>query len=137
MIANVFRRRISVTMSAAMRRVLAIFLASCGSPAPVEVAQPLPPSPSAPPTTANGAPVRPLLDVGDGGELVVPTVISFRTNSDELLPESEPTLQRIVEFMSARRDVTLLRVEGHSDSMGMAAYNRRMTDARAHAAAKW
>jgi outer membrane protein OmpA-like peptidoglycan-associated protein len=77
------------------------------------------------------------LQVDAYDKLVLPSPIMFRTASDEILPDSFPTLQRVVDFMHVRTDVPLLRVEAHSDAMGVASYNMALTQKRAASIGKW
>ena len=58
--------------------------------------------------------------------------IYFETNSAELNQASRPTLQQIAEVMQHHPDWTLT-IEGHTDSIGGAAYNKDLSDRRAAA----
>ena len=58
--------------------------------------------------------------------------ILFATGSAELRPESTPTLEDIADAL--RRDSALrLRIEGHTDNIGDAAVNQRLSEQRAQA----
>lgn len=58
--------------------------------------------------------------------------ILFATGSAELRPESTPTLEDIADAL--RRDPSLrLRIEGHTDNVGDAAANQRLSEQRAQA----
>jgi len=59
-------------------------------------------------------------------------MINFAFDSAEILPESEPLLQSLGEMLGidtvANRSVV---VEGHTDSIGSASYNQRLSEMRA------
>jgi OOP family OmpA-OmpF porin len=122
-----------------MKRLLVVLFVACAKQtAPVEIAGngtlgPLPSAVSAPlPPPA----ISPLA-VSSAGELILPSPIYFRTASNALLPDADAALQRVVEFLRVRTDVTLLRVEVHSDSTGAASYNLALSQKRANAVGKW
>ena len=58
--------------------------------------------------------------------------IYFESNSAELNAASRPTLQQITEVMQHHPDWTLT-IEGHTDSIGGAQYNKDLSDRRAAA----
>ena len=70
-----------------------------------------------------------------GNELKPPVRIYFATNSDTLLSESEPALQRMQALLTERLDISLLRIEVHSDPRGAHAYNQALSEKRALALA--
>jgi outer membrane protein OmpA-like peptidoglycan-associated protein len=62
--------------------------------------------------------------------------IHFDSNSDVPGPDSEPTLQRILEALQG--DVSLkLQIEGHTDSTNTDAYNQALSERRAKAVVQW
>ena len=65
-----------------------------------------------------------------------PARIYFATNSDSLLPESEPALLHMQAFLTERPDISLLRIEVHSDPRGAHAYNQALTEKRSLALAR-
>lgn len=73
----------------------------------------------------------------EGGRLKLPQPIAFATDSDKLLPESEPGLNHIKAFLEDKTYITLLRIEGHSDQQGQAAVSQTLTEKRALAVARW
>ncbi len=89
--------------------------------------------PSATPTSMSSGGVRVVLQ---GNELKPPARIYFATNSDGLLPASEPALLRLQAFLTERSDISLLRIEVHSDARGSHAYNQAFTEKRALAVAR-
>jgi len=58
--------------------------------------------------------------------------ILFATGKAELQPESRPVLKEIAATMTQHRDLQVL-IEGHTDNVGNAASNLRLSDARAAA----
>lgn len=67
----------------------------------------------------------------DGGRLVVKDPIEFDLAKDSLKPTSGPALDFVTAFLQAKPEVTLLRVEGHSDNRGSSAANLALSGARA------
>jgi outer membrane protein OmpA-like peptidoglycan-associated protein len=59
--------------------------------------------------------------------------IQFKTGSAEILPESFGLLDEIVEVLKANPQIQLVQVEGHTDSTGGAAINRKLSNDRAAA----
>jgi OOP family OmpA-OmpF porin len=85
---------------------------------------------------ARGDASAPIRFVLDGDRLELPTPIRFETNSDKLRPESDPVLAHVAAYLDARLDVSLLRIEVHSDAMGAARYNQALSERRALAVAR-
>ncbi|AUX43094.1 hypothetical protein SOCE26_045350 [Sorangium cellulosum] len=72
-----------------------------------------------------------------GKEVQLPGPVVFETNSDRLLPESDEVLGIVDDFLKQRKDVTLLRIEGHTDSDGEDALNQTLSEKRAMSVARW
>jgi OmpA-OmpF porin, OOP family len=73
-----------------------------------------------------------------GNKVKLPGPVVFNTASttiDEAL--SKPTLDTVAQFMEENPDVTLLRVEGHTDSDGDDAANEKLSAGRAMAVAAY
>ena len=68
-----------------------------------------------------------------GNELKLPGPILFETNSDKLKPESDAVLEHVKGYLEAKTYITLLRVETHTDSMGMESHNQALSEERAAA----
>ena len=64
------------------------------------------------------------------GDIRVDDTILFETNSAVIAPEFEPLLNRAVALMTIRPEVEM-RVVGHTDSVGRAADNQVLSEARA------
>ena len=58
--------------------------------------------------------------------------ILFATGSDQIRPESTPTLKEIGDMLTEHADLKLL-IEGHTDNVGSAAANQTLSDKRAAA----
>ncbi|HEY4118571.1 MAG TPA: OmpA family protein [Byssovorax sp.] len=94
-------------------------------PAPVVVVEPPPPPPAPPPEAPKPVP------------LDLPGPIVFATGSDQLSAESEPALKRVAAYLTQQSEVTLLRIEGHTDNQGTKNRNQKLSEARALSVAGW
>ena len=78
----------------------------------------------------------------DGGVLEVRAArvlhprVYFNTARAQLRPMSLPLMDRLAEFMQAHPDISVLRIEGHTDNRGRADYNLQLSAARAHTIAR-
>lgn len=72
----------------------------------------------------------------DGNKLLLPGTVVFDTGKATLKAESEPSLAHVKAYLDARKQVTKLRIEVHSDAQGSDEYNQKMSELRALAAAK-
>jgi OmpA-OmpF porin, OOP family len=63
--------------------------------------------------------------------------IKFKFDSAELLPESDGVLGAVKRVLDEHPEITKLRVEGHTDNVGAADYNRKLSQRRAESVAKW
>lgn len=98
-----------------------------GAPAPPAATPPSPPAPAPAPKPAPRSEVeRKLVESGT----VRLENILFETNSANLLPESEKSLNEAGEALSKYPDLRI-EIGGHSDTRGAAAANRRLSQARA------
>ena len=57
---------------------------------------------------------------------------NFEFNSDNLLPGCEKVLDEVVRSMKANPDV-MIEIQGHTDNVGAAAYNQKLSEKRAAA----
>ena len=85
-----------------------------------------PPTPAPPPPAPVSETERQLVE---GGRIRLENVY-FETASAKLLPESETTLNEVGAVLEKFVDLKL-EVQGHSDSRGAAAYNLKLSQARA------
>lgn len=71
------------------------------------------------------------------GQLKVSGPVLFEAGSDVLKAESDEVLAEVRDTLEAKKDITLLRIEGHSDNTGEAEKNQTLTEKRALAVARW
>lgn len=57
--------------------------------------------------------------------------ITFDTDRDTIKPESFPVLDQVARLLLAHPELTRVRVEGHTDNVGSAAYNKDLSARRA------
>ncbi|MBX3188396.1 MAG: OmpA family protein [Labilithrix sp.] len=84
------------------------------------------PGPRHPDPERNGCPD---VLVGPGG-LTVFDKILFKTASAEILPESNPILDKVAKAINEHPELLLLEVAGHADERGGEKYNLTLTQAR-------
>lgn len=65
------------------------------------------------------------------GRITISEQIQFRTDSAEIVPESEDIVVAVAEIMSSTPKITRLRVEGHTDNKGTPATNLDLSKRRA------
>jgi len=58
--------------------------------------------------------------------------VLFEFNSDQLQPEAMESLKRLVDYLNRPPGFTSLTIEGHTDSVGSAAYNEKLSERRAN-----
>jgi len=72
-----------------------------------------------------------------GFQIELPGPVPFETGSDKLRPEADEILGIVHNFLQSRKDVTLLRVEGHTDDVGDDKANQTLSEKRALAVGRW
>lgn len=82
---------------------------------------------------ANPAPVFKL----EGNELRLPSPVTFKAGTDELAAESTPGLEHVAAYLKAKRAITTLRIEAHTDNEGDPAALQALTEKRALVVARW
>jgi outer membrane protein OmpA-like peptidoglycan-associated protein len=93
------------------------------------------PGPRDPDPAKNGCPlVR--IDVKKKQILILQQV-KFRFNKAVIDPVSDPILTAVAETLVAHPEFTKVRIEGHTDNVGKAGYNLRLSQQRAAAVVKW
>lgn len=73
----------------------------------------------------------------ENGALKLPGPVVFETGKAVLKPESDAVLDIVRQYLEAKPQITLLRIEGHTDNVGIAADNQRLSEARSMAVAQW
>lgn len=71
---------------------------------------------------------------GDTIRLQAPENITFDTGMANIKPQFRPVLDQLAYSVSQYPD-TVLRIEGHTDSVGSAAFNQTLSENRAHSVA--
>lgn len=74
-----------------------------------------------------------------GGEILIKEQVNFQVGSFVLV-ESKGTLEAlraVKDILDAHPEITKVRVEGHTDNRGNAAWNKKLSDARAAAVVGW
>lgn len=108
------------------------------APAPAPMPAPAPAPAPAPPPPLTGGPMK----VPGGGRLKgsqvpIPGNIIYDKGKATILPESEPTLNQLKQFLDENPQVTQLRVEGHTDTDGDDQMNLKLSGDRAVSVVKW
>jgi OOP family OmpA-OmpF porin len=70
-----------------------------------------------------------------GERLVVPGPVTFEGGKAVLTADAAPVLEHVKAYLKARKKITTLRIEVHSDSQGGDEFNQRLSEARALAIA--
>jgi uncharacterized repeat protein (TIGR01451 family) len=63
--------------------------------------------------------------------------IQFETGQEVIRPESEPLLREVAALILAHPELDRIRVEGHTDSLGPADLNTRLSGQRAGSVVRW
>ncbi|MBL8609734.1 MAG: OmpA family protein [Myxococcales bacterium] len=74
-----------------------------------------------------------------GGQIVILDQVKFKTSSADILPgkDSEDILQAVLKVMKDHPEIKKVRVEGHTDNRGQAAFNKKLSADRAASVVKW
>jgi len=75
--------------------------------------------------------------VNQKGEVELPGPVLFQTGTASLLPESDAVLDVVYKYLVAKPKVTMLRVEGHTDTDGDDGANMELSNNRANAVTAW
>lgn len=109
---------------------------NAGTTEPKAEPPPPPPEPAPAPTPTHRPRLKLVLKL-NGNQVSLPGPVVFETGSDVLRPESDEVLTLVHEFLQQRKDVTKLRIEGHTDSDGDDKANQTLSEKRAMAVARW
>jgi len=97
----------------------------------------MPPAPPPPPPAPPPAPPPPQEKVVVTEEQIITLEpIYFDFDKSTIKPVSYPVLDQVAQVMRDRPTV-IVRVEGHTDSVGSDKYNQRLSERRAHAVVKY
>lgn len=72
-----------------------------------------------------------------GEKITLKDVINFRFNSDVIDKSSYSILDEVADVILSHPEFSLVRVEGHTDDVGSAAYNLSLSDRRARAVVRY
>jgi outer membrane protein OmpA-like peptidoglycan-associated protein len=81
----------------------------------------------------NGCPVVRI----ENGQIRIREQVKFKTASATILKESDYILQAVVKILVEHPEITKVRVEGHTDTRGKPAYNKKLSQRRAASVMKW
>jgi OOP family OmpA-OmpF porin len=87
------------------------------------------------PATSDGCPVResePVVEI-ETERLSLKDAITFDTGKDTIKKESHRVLEEIAAILKTHGEIQRVRVEGHTDNVGSAAYNKDLSQRRANA----
>lgn len=73
----------------------------------------------------------------ENGALKLPGPVQFESGKAVLKPESDAVLDVVRQYLEAKPQITLLRIEGHTDNVGIAAENQTLSEGRSMAVARW
>jgi OOP family OmpA-OmpF porin len=73
----------------------------------------------------------------EGNMLKIPGPVVFKTDSDQLAPESSVVLEHVRNYLQAKSYISLMRIEGHLDGAGNSAALQTLSEKRAMAVARW
>jgi outer membrane protein OmpA-like peptidoglycan-associated protein len=81
----------------------------------------------------NGCP----LAVVRGNEIKISEQVKFRTGSAAILKDSDELLGQVGKILKDHTEIKHIRIEGHTDNVGDAAYNKKLSQSRAESVMKW
>lgn len=118
------------------------FQAGAGQPTAPSAPTPAPtPEPVATPAATPAATTPPVVqNTGvkqEGNKLSLPGAIVFETGKAVIKPESEPVLDQLKSFLDTKKQISLVRIEGHTDNVGAAKDNLKLSGDRALAVKNW
>ena len=90
------------------------------------------PGPSDPDPKKNGCPAARI----EAGQIKIIQQVKFKTNSATIV-ESDTILNAVLAILKEHSEIGKLRVEGHTDNTGKAAYNKTLSQKRAQSVVKW
>ena len=91
------------------------------------------PGPRDPDPKKNGCPEAHI----EGEQIKIKDQVQFKTNSATILPESDTLLTAVAKILTDHPEIKRVRVEGHTDNVGKAAYNKALSQKRAAAVVTW
>lgn len=96
------------------------------------------PAKEAPPVAPKPEEKKPAMNFEvENGQLRLPGPVVFESGKAILKPESDAVLDIVRQYLEAKPAITLLRIEGHTDNVGVPADNQRLSELRSMAVAQW
>lgn len=89
--------------------------------------------PADPDPKHNGCPLARI----ENGEIKIVEQVHFKTDSADILRDSDTTLLAVATILKTHPEITKLRIEGHTDNRGDETHNRQLSYRRALAVEKW
>jgi OOP family OmpA-OmpF porin len=89
--------------------------------------------PADPDPKKNGCPAARV----ERGQIIIIQQVKFKTGSAVILPESDAILDAVQKIFDEHAEIRKVRVEGHTDNRGGAAYNNNLSKKRAASVVKW
>jgi outer membrane protein OmpA-like peptidoglycan-associated protein len=72
-----------------------------------------------------------------GGQIRIRDPFKFRFNSTELDPAGDPILEAVLAVLKDHPEIAKVRIEGHTDNVGGAAFNQHLSEGRAASVRAW
>jgi outer membrane protein OmpA-like peptidoglycan-associated protein len=91
------------------------------------------------PATSDGCPPaeeEPLVEI-ETERLSLKDAIQFDTGKDTIRTQSFTVLDEIASILAAHREIDRIRVEGHTDDVGSASYNKDLSERRAESVVRY
>lgn len=96
------------------------------APPPPPVEEPPPPPPEPEPL-----PIEPLKATLAGDKIELAEKVQFETGKATLLPASDELLDQVAKILLDHPEITKVRIEGHTDSVGSTRANQKLSQDRA------
>src|SRR6185295_4547260 len=81
----------------------------------------------------NGCPVAHI----EKGEIRIREQVQFAYNSAQILKASDFILEAVMKILTENPELMSVEIQGHTDSKGGDAYNKKLSDKRAASVMKW
>jgi outer membrane protein OmpA-like peptidoglycan-associated protein len=91
------------------------------------------PGPADPDPEKNGCPKARI----EQGQIKIIERVEFLTDSARILPSSDPILNAVLEILQQHPEIKSVSVEGHTDNVGGASYNKQLSQRRAQSVVNW
>jgi outer membrane protein OmpA-like peptidoglycan-associated protein len=73
----------------------------------------------------------------EGQEIKIAEQVHFATGKATILADSNDLLQQVADLIRAHPEIKFVSIEGHTDNVGKAANNKRLSKARADSVKQW